>query len=106
MHGFSLLSKSLASRPPVRRSIARASGRIGAGRTERFSRSYAALQRDNLSQNLQLVERLQSIATRWEASPAQIAIAWALARGAFVIPVIGARKRSQLQGALGALRVQ
>ena len=36
----------------------------------------------------------------------QLAIAWVLAKGRNIVPVIGARKRSQLEESLGALRIQ
>jgi len=38
-------------------------------------------------------------------SVAQIAIAWVAAQGADIVPLIGARKRSQLSESLGALDV-
>ncbi len=38
-------------------------------------------------------------------SAAQIAIAWVAAQGADIIPLIGARKRTQLSESLGALDV-
>lgn len=37
------------------------------------------------------------------ATPSQLAIAWVLARGNDIIPVIGARKRKRLEESLGAL---
>ncbi|MEM7026051.1 MAG: aldo/keto reductase [Pseudomonadota bacterium] len=51
---------------------------------------------DNLDRNLALVDALQSIAEEKGASAAQVAIAWALARGDDVIPLIGARRRDRL----------
>src|SRR4051812_24110354 len=47
----------------------------------------------NLEHNLQLVEKLRRIAERREASVAQIAIAWVLARGTDIVPLVGARRR-------------
>jgi aryl-alcohol dehydrogenase-like predicted oxidoreductase len=58
---------------------------------------------DNLKRNLALVERLRSIAQRLGASVAQVAIAWVLARGSDVIPLVGARRRDRLAESLGAL---
>jgi aryl-alcohol dehydrogenase-like predicted oxidoreductase len=37
---------------------------------------------------------------------AQVAIAWVLAQGTDIVPVIGARRRERLQEALGALALQ
>ncbi len=57
----------------------------------------------NLERNLELVERLRSVAVTRDASPAQIAIAWVLAQGRDIVPLIGARTRERLAEALGAL---
>ena len=57
----------------------------------------------NLERNLALVEALRQVAEERGATVAQIAIAWALARGEDVVPLIGARTRERLAEALGAL---
>jgi aryl-alcohol dehydrogenase-like predicted oxidoreductase len=66
------------------------------GRAPRF-------QGENLDRNLALVEKLRAVADQLGASVAQVAIAWVLAQGEDIVPLIGARKRDQLQEALGAL---
>ncbi len=58
---------------------------------------------ENLARNLALVERLRSIADGFGASVAQVAIAWVLARGTDIIPLVGARRRDRLEESLGAL---
>ena len=60
----------------------------------------------NLDTNLALVERLRAIADEIGVSVAQLAIAWVLAQGTDIIPLIGARRRDRLQEALGALDVK
>ncbi len=60
---------------------------------------------DNLEHNLALVEALRAIAAAKDASVAQIAIAWVLARGSDIVPLIGARRRDRLDEALGALGI-
>ena len=60
---------------------------------------------DNLGRNLALVDSLRTIAQDKGATVAQIAVAWVLARGQDVIPLIGARRRGRLEEALGALDV-
>ncbi|WP_407813155.1 aldo/keto reductase, partial [Staphylococcus aureus] len=40
------------------------------------------------------------------SNPAQVAIAWVLSRGGDIVPLIGARKRTQLQDALQATKMQ
>ncbi len=60
---------------------------------------------DNLTHNLGLVEKLRDIASRKGCSVAQLAIAWVLAQGADIIPLVGARRRERLAELLGALDV-
>jgi aryl-alcohol dehydrogenase-like predicted oxidoreductase len=60
----------------------------------------------NVERNLALVERLRAIAATKGASVAQIAIAWVMAQGADIVPVLGARRREQLSESLGALNVR
>jgi aryl-alcohol dehydrogenase-like predicted oxidoreductase len=60
-------------------------------------------QQGNLEKNLGLVEALRQIGREKGASPAQLAVAWILSRGQDVVPIVGARRRSQLTESLGAL---
>ncbi|HEY3146137.1 MAG TPA: aldo/keto reductase [Dongiaceae bacterium] len=60
---------------------------------------------DNLDRNLALVEALRAIAAQKGVTVAQAAIGWVLARGADIVPLIGARNRERLQEALKALDV-
>jgi aryl-alcohol dehydrogenase-like predicted oxidoreductase len=69
------------------------------GRMPRF-------QGENLRHNLALVEELRAIAQAADATVAQIAFAWALSRGEDIVPLIGARRRDQLNEALGALELE
>ncbi|MEW2046540.1 aldo/keto reductase [Streptomyces sp. NPDC005476] len=62
-------------------------------------------QGDNLQHNLNLVEALRKIAGQKGVSVAQIAIAWVLAQGEDIVPLIGARTRERLAESLGALDV-
>ena len=57
---------------------------------------------ENVDKNLALVESLRTIAEAKGASVAQVAIAWVLAKGHDIVPVIGARRRDRLEEALGA----
>jgi len=69
------------------------------GRMPRF-------QGENLEHNLGLVERLREIAGAKRATVAQIAFAWVLSRGPGIVPLIGARRRGQLEEALGAIELE
>jgi aryl-alcohol dehydrogenase-like predicted oxidoreductase len=60
---------------------------------------------DNLSHNLGLVEKLRDIAARKGCSVAQLAIAWVLAQGADIVPLVGARRRERLAESLAALDI-
>jgi aryl-alcohol dehydrogenase-like predicted oxidoreductase len=62
-------------------------------------------QGDNLDHNLALVDLLRELAEARGVSVAQLAIAWVLARGEDIVPLVGARTRSRLTEALGALDV-
>jgi aryl-alcohol dehydrogenase-like predicted oxidoreductase len=62
-------------------------------------------QGENLRHNLALVEQLGAIAQAKGASVAQVAIAWVLARGEDIVPLIGARTCERLDEALGALEL-
>jgi aryl-alcohol dehydrogenase-like predicted oxidoreductase len=59
----------------------------------------------NYQHNQQVVTELAHLAAERGVRPAQLAIAWALAKGADIVPVVGARTRSQLAEALGALEI-
>ncbi len=62
-------------------------------------------QGDNVDKNLALVEALRRVAQAKGVSVAQLAIAWVAAKGEDILPLVGARRREQLQEALGALQV-
>ncbi|HEY1516168.1 MAG TPA: aldo/keto reductase [Solirubrobacteraceae bacterium] len=69
------------------------------GRMPRF-------QGDNLTHNLALVDELREVADAKRVSVPQLAFAWVLSRGEDIVPLVGARRRDQLQEALGALDVR
>src|SRR5215470_8051305 len=75
----------------------------GAGEIRTRMPRFAA---ENFSRNLALVEALGAISRRKGASTAQLAFAWVRARGDDVIPLVGARRRDQLNEALGALALE
>jgi aryl-alcohol dehydrogenase-like predicted oxidoreductase len=57
----------------------------------------------NLDHNLTLVEALRSIAETKGVAVSQIAIAWVLAQGQDIVPLVGARQRDRLSESLQAL---
>jgi len=61
---------------------------------------------DNLSRNLTLVDRLAEIAAEKKCRPAQLALAWLLARGQDILPIPGTKHINRLEENVGALQVQ
>lgn len=61
---------------------------------------------ENLERNQRLIESLRAIAAEQGVTPSQLAIAWVLTKGDDLVPVIGARTRTQLTESLGALDVR
>jgi aryl-alcohol dehydrogenase-like predicted oxidoreductase len=61
---------------------------------------------ENRAKNERLVGELQRLAAERGLKPSQLAVAWVLAKGKRIVPVIGARTRAQLTDALGAVQVR
>jgi len=61
---------------------------------------------DNHAANQLLAERLRMIAAARGITPVQLALAWVLAKGPSLIPVVGSRTRAQIAESLGALHVK
>jgi aryl-alcohol dehydrogenase-like predicted oxidoreductase len=116
---YSLMSRSLETNilPAVRalgigvtaygvlsRGLLSGARRVPPG-TGDFRAHFPRFQGENLRRNLSLVGALERLAQEKGLTPAQLAIAWALARGTDIVPLIGARTRPQLREALGAFDV-
>lgn len=56
----------------------------------------------NLSHNLQLYDRFATLADEIGCTPAQLALAWVLARGETIVPIPGTRSIAHLEENLGA----
>jgi aryl-alcohol dehydrogenase-like predicted oxidoreductase len=61
--------------------------------------------RENLEHNLALVDAIRTIAEAKGVTVAQIAIAWVLARGEDIVPVVGTTRRDRLAEAVGAVEL-
>jgi aryl-alcohol dehydrogenase-like predicted oxidoreductase len=79
--------------------------KAGAGAKDFRTRS-PRFQAGNVERNLELVEALREIAEDKGVSVAQLAIAWVMARGEDIVPLIGARRRDRLRESLEALDVR
>ncbi|WP_329456718.1 aldo/keto reductase [Streptomyces sp. NBC_01497] len=62
-----------------------------------FRKSNPRFTKDNLRQNLRIVEEVESVANELDATPAQVAIAWLLAQGEDIVPIPGTRRVSRLE---------
>jgi aryl-alcohol dehydrogenase-like predicted oxidoreductase len=60
----------------------------------------------NLTENLALVERLRSVASRRGLTPGAIAIAWTLRHSAVTAAIVGARNRDQVDAVVAAAKVR
>jgi aryl-alcohol dehydrogenase-like predicted oxidoreductase len=61
---------------------------------------------DNLIRNRQLVSRLKEVGEAKGLTTVQLAVAWVLAKGHSIVPVMGARTRNQLHETLRAVEVK
>jgi aryl-alcohol dehydrogenase-like predicted oxidoreductase len=67
-----------------------------------FRRGLSRFQEDALRANLAIVERVREISERIDASPAQVALAWLLAQGRYVVPIPGTKTPKYLADNAGA----
>jgi aryl-alcohol dehydrogenase-like predicted oxidoreductase len=68
-----------------------------------FRRSLPRFSAENFDRNLELLARLRGLAEGKGATPAQLALAWLVARG--VVPIPGTRRRAHLEANVAALGV-
>jgi aryl-alcohol dehydrogenase-like predicted oxidoreductase len=61
---------------------------------------------DARAANMAMVELVKRVAAQKGATPAQIALAWLLARKPWIVPIPGTKKLSRLEENLGAVSVQ
>jgi len=60
---------------------------------------------ENFDINMKLVEVVKVVAQRHSCSPAQIALAWLLAQGDFIVPIPGSKRRATLEDSMAAVDV-
>jgi aryl-alcohol dehydrogenase-like predicted oxidoreductase len=71
-----------------------------------WRRGNPRFQGENFAKNLQLVDHLRELAARKECTPAQLALAWLLARYDNVIPIPGTSDMKRLEENVGAVGVR
>ena len=70
-----------------------------------YRRFSPRFQGENFLKNIQLVEKVQEIASQKNCSAAQLALAWVMAQGDFIFPIPGTKRIQYLQENVGALDV-
>ncbi|MEH2763983.1 aldo/keto reductase, partial [Klebsiella pneumoniae] len=70
-----------------------------------FRRHLPRFQAETMRKNQLLLERLQQVATRYDATLAQIALAWVMSKGEDIVPIPGARKIAHLRDNAGAANI-
>ncbi|MDY7569063.1 aldo/keto reductase [Pseudomonas sp. CCC4.1] len=71
-----------------------------------FRRFNPRFQGENFGKNLLLVEQVQTLAAEKDVTAGQLALAWVLAQGDYLIPIPGTKQRKYLQENVGALEVK
>jgi aryl-alcohol dehydrogenase-like predicted oxidoreductase len=71
-----------------------------------FRRSGPRFTGENLEANLRLAAKVKEIAAEKDVTPAQLAIAWVLARGEDVVPIPGTKRRTYLEQNAAAAEVE
>jgi aryl-alcohol dehydrogenase-like predicted oxidoreductase len=71
-----------------------------------FRRGLPRFQQDALRANLAIVGRVREIATQAGATPAQVALAWVLAQGQYVVPIPGTKTPEYLADNAGAADIE
>ena len=71
-----------------------------------YRRYSPRFQGENFQKNLDLVARVEHIATEKGCKPSQLALAWVLAKGEGIVPIPGTKRRKYLEENVGALDVK
>ena len=70
-----------------------------------YRKTTPRFQGENFQRNLEIVKRVEEIAREKRCTPAQLALAWVLAQGDYIVPIPGTKRRKYLQENIGALDV-
>ncbi|XGV97605.1 MAG: aldo/keto reductase [Leptolyngbya sp. BL-A-14] len=71
-----------------------------------YRRSDPRFQSEDFYRNLELVEKIKQIATQKQCTPAQLAIAWLLAKGEDIIPIPGTQRQQRLHENIDAIEIE
>jgi aryl-alcohol dehydrogenase-like predicted oxidoreductase len=70
-----------------------------------WRKNHPRFQGENFQKNLDLVQRVESLARQKRCTPGQLALAWLLAKGEDIVPIPGTKHRKYLEENVGALNV-
>jgi aryl-alcohol dehydrogenase-like predicted oxidoreductase len=70
-----------------------------------WRRSMPRFEQENFLRNMELVERIRTLASKIDCAPAELALAWVLAQGNDIVPIPGTKRRRYLEENVGALDV-
>lgn len=70
-----------------------------------FRKTQPRFQKDAIDANMAIVELIREIGNRKQASPAQIALAWILAKKPWIVPIPGTTKENRFLENIGAANV-
>ena len=71
-----------------------------------YRRLSPRFQGENFQQNLELVDKVKELASKKDCTPAQLALAWVLARGEDIIPIPGTKRVRYLEENMAAPDVE
>ena len=71
-----------------------------------YRRHSPRFQGENFNKNLELVKKIEEVATSKNCTPAQLALAWTLAQGEDIVPIPGTKKRNRLEENMGAINIE
>jgi len=71
-----------------------------------WRRTNPRFQGENFRRNLELVRRVEAIASERGCTTSQLALAWVLAQGDDIIPIPGTKRRSYLEQNAAAVEIQ
>ncbi len=65
--------------------------------TDDYRRFSPRFQGENFQKNLEIVAKIEALATRKNCTPSQLALAWVLAQGEYIFPIPGTKKIKYLE---------
>jgi aryl-alcohol dehydrogenase-like predicted oxidoreductase len=70
-----------------------------------FRRGSPRFSPENFPKNLDLVRKVEAIANNKRVKPSQLALAWVMAQGDFIVPIPGTKRRTYLEENLAAASI-